>query len=113
MLSAACAIEPRRASILRATVDLRLRQAPAARAAQRRPGDIQIGEGDGEIPVGHERLLDETVEHRVVVEPPPVVARGELNDADRMRLDKWSLCRRRDLGRGKSGSGGGTGRQRE
>ena len=65
------------ATVCRVGAERRLRQLVRPRTAQLSAGALQPGDGDADIGIGGERVLDQRGQHRIVIEPPPVrVGRG-------------------------------------
>ena len=57
-----------------------LRLASAAFFAQAGPGPGEAGNGDADVGVRRQRVLDQAVEHRIVVEAPPISGRLRIGD---------------------------------
>lgn len=85
---AGCALASRGPAVVCARVDRGLGQAVGAGFAQQRPGALVVGERDAQVGVGPERIADEAVEHRVLVEPPPIALHRVRGDGGRRTTDE-------------------------
>src|SRR5690606_22775018 len=81
-------------AIVRAGRNPGLRQPVATRTAQRRAGLGDVGDGYANVGIGLQRIGDETVEHGIVIETPPV-------RRDRIETDGGAIRRNERAGRGR------------